>query len=56
MLYEIVHKMWSIIRDVLKETKLNRLNYSTDDNSYMMQLGYHKDPGFRDTDYILSSH
>ena len=40
MLYEIVHKMWKIIRNVLQETYLNRLNYSSDDDPYTTHLWY----------------
>ena len=40
MLYEIVHKLWKIIRNVLKETYCNRLNYSSDDDPYTTHLWY----------------
>ena len=65
MLYKIVHKMWNIIRNALKETKWNRLNYSSDDDRYIEAYVVkptreytcldHNDPGFGDTDYTMPS-
>ena len=40
MLYEIVHKMWKIIRNVLKETYCNILNYPLDDDPHTTHLWY----------------